>query len=400
MTTETCPTTSPHHEVLNSDYADLLSNLKTTVIRLTCPQKIELCKAWIQRFLKCSPHEDDARNFLIRSLTQQLLASTDANLDYPFVVIENIERSLQDIVEEIQRRKIQPVVHRCSDANLNHLQMSDEEFELIGSDCAAQIQDLNRFITEITEINKNLTRELENTKRERDELRNINAKWQTEYEESVLKRQVGTRSSDRYLSSCGSCDGYKAEVEQANKDLQQLQEAFLLSRWQQTEEKSANCKNICLALNTIEQHLLSTNPIENLKTSRVFSPIFDNENISEDIKLELVQREERIGRLFGEFIGRSTHIDEQPMILKMNNRRNKKMQRKLLEQENKIANMQRDDALKEKAHAIRYATLKSEIVLQNGAKQRTDLVNLISSLDSHYRDLIDKNLQSDESFVV
>lgn len=411
-TTDTWPNTS-HNEVSNSEYADLLSNLKRTVVCLTCPQKIELCKAWIQRFLECAPHEEDARNFLIRSLTQQLLTSTDQNLEYPFMLIANTDHSLQYIVDEIRRRKFRPVVnnstsshsivHRCSEENLN--QISDEDCLFIGSDCVTKIQDLNRFINEITEINKNLSKELENTKRERDELRKINAKWETEYEESALKRQTETKGFDQYLSSCGSCGRYKAQVEQANEDLQQLQEALRHSRWQQSEEKRTNCKKICVALNTIEKHLLSANPLENLKTSRAFSQIFDNEIIPEDIKSKLVQREQRICRLFGDIV-RSAQINETPgtatlaSITKKNKRRYKQMQRKLFEQESKIASMQRDDEIKEKTHAIRYATLKSEIVLQNGAKQRTDLVKLISSLDSQYRDLIDKNLQLDDSFVV
>lgn len=412
MTTTDTWSNNSHYKVLNSEYGDLLSNLKTTVLRLTCPQKIDLCKAWIQRFLKCAPHEDGARNYLIHKLTQQLLASTDANLEYPFTVIANTEQnSLQDIVDEIRRRKIQPIStshaidNRFSQENINQLQMSDEDCQFIGSDCVAQIQDLNRFITEITEINKNLTKELENTKRERDELRITNAKWQKEYEESVLKRQPETNSFDRYLSTCDSCGRYKAKAEQANGDVIQLQEALRHSRWQQNEEKSTNCKKICNALNTLEKHLLSASPLENLRSSRVFSQIFDNEIISEDIKSELAQREERIGHLFGDIV-RSVQTEEPPagatlvMITKKYKRRYKQMFRKLLEQESKIANMQRDDAIKEKAHAIRYATLKSEIVLQNGAKQRTDLGNLISSLDSQYRDLIDKNLQLDDSFVV
>lgn len=410
MTTDTWPNSS-NHEAINSEYADLLFNLKRTVLRLTCPQKITICKAWIERFLKCAPYEDDARNFLIRYLTQQLLVSTDPNLEYPFMVSANTEHSLQDIVDEIRRPKYQPdvrnrtshsIVHRCSKESLSQLQMNDEEF--IGSDCVAKIQDLNRFIIEITEINKNLTKQLEDTKRDCDELRNTNAKWQTEYETSVLMREAGTRSFDQYLSSCVSCGNYKAQVEQANVDIQQLQEELRDSRWQQSEEKSTNCKKICVALNTIEKYLLRANPLEHLKKSRAFSQIFETEIISEDVKSELVQCEERIGRLFGD-MARSSQIKDPPasaelaMIVKKYSSRIKLMQRRLLEQENQITNMQRDDAIKENAHAIRYATLKSEIVLQNGAKQRTDLSNLISSLDSHYRDLIDKNLQLDDSFV-
>lgn len=397
-TTDSWPNTS-QRKVLNSEYGDLLSNLKRTVLSLTCPQKIELCKAWIQRFLTCVPHENYARNILIDNLNKQLLASTDANLEYPFMVIANTDLSLIYIVEEIRRRKIG---HRCSAESINQLQISVEDCQFIGSDCVAQIQDLNRFITEITEINKNLTKELEITKRERDELRKTNAKWQKEFEESASKRLEG--SFDRYLRTCDSCAMYKAQVEQANGDLQYIQEALQYSRLQQSEEKITNCKKICAALNTIENHLLSANPLENLKTGKAFSQIFDNDIISEDIKSELVQREERIGCLFADIV-RSVQIEEQPagtleMITKKYKRQNKRMLRKLHEQENKIANMQRDDAIKEQAHAIRYATLKSEIVLQNGAKQTTDLGNLINSLNSHYHDLIDKNLQLDDSFVV
>lgn len=411
--THTWPATS-HEEVLNSEYADLLSNLKSTVVRLTCPLKIDICKAWIQRFLNCKPHEDNARNFLIRTLTQQLLAFTDSNLEYPFTVIANTEHSLEDVVDKLRRRQIRPIVnstseaivHRCSEECLRQVQMSDEDCQLIGSDCVAQVHDLKRFISDITELNKMLTKELEDTKRDRDELRNINVKFQTEYDELTSKlNRAETNSFDRYLSSCRSCGSYKAQLEQANKDLQQLQEELRNSQRQQSEEKFSNCQKICAALNTIEKHLLSANPLENIATSRAFSQIFENEIISENIKSELMQREERIGCLYRDVLG-PVQLDDPDaaanlvMVTKKHNRRIKQMQRKLHDQERKIANMQKDDVLKEKAHAIRYATLKSEIFLQNGAKQKMDLINLIGALDTHYRDFIDKNLHLDDSFVV
>lgn len=423
-------------------YKRLLSHLKSLILRLTCPIQTYLCEVWIERFLKCDPHtESNARNTLIGLLTEQL--QSGPGLKHPFNSIANTDLPLNEIVDIAAS---QPERHSTINENKSKfnsprsfdsrpsstnksLYITDSQCQYIGTECVAQIKDLNKFINELTQINRKLQSELDTAMRERNCLLRTNAEWQMKCDQ--LSRTTQTLIGKTTM--CQRCIANKSKLKWVQTKLDHCEAA-------QTQLKDVLFNEFCreYICNPLE-HLLQRCLVDAAEKKdeflnvNLFQTLYDHVALHEDIKTDLHKLEDQIREIFVKKLSidkmdwpvattaaaaaatdsivssvskdRASataavqSVDQLKLVRKFSKyvRRIESLQGKLIERNALIDGLQRNEAIKEKAMDIRMATMRSHLLLHAVGKNEADMNSLISSMDARFKEFLERNRNADST---
>lgn len=212
-------------EDLNAAYIEHLAELRQFIPKLNSQIEVISCTKWIQRFQNAIDTEFNARNYLMHLMCEQLKRG---KLNHPFLELSGINRDLEIIAQELSistsgcRNYIGS--NCCTDifpsSENDQIGSGDRQRDnniIIRADSDVQIDELNRFIEDMTQINHNLQNEVHISNQKRMYIQNEIDRWSKD-QNNLTKAYSITKIEP---------DPFKTVIEQKDNEVRKYRIHFL-----------------------------------------------------------------------------------------------------------------------------------------------------------------------------
>lgn len=318
---------------LDASYQRQLAQLKPIILRLACPQQVQLCSVWIERFTSCGPQEEDYRSMLVNMFVRQL--RNNGRLGEPFVAAENVTLSLQDIVEAHTNElvRFEQRQFESNDSGLGGLTKEDDADldEITGEEkysrlCDKVNQVLARFEYHLMQIGAS-DRPLEQLKR----LHFMTILDLCQCDLGINFRPIVDRVQRRWMEIFERID--------TKNQPRRAESSSASSVSSSTSTGLDRCGDLCTDLHHLSAACLS------------------DQGSSSKYKKFAIKCAKRMEKMKAE-----------------------------------IEALKQAAQIQASTESIRFAALKSELVQRTGAKQQAEMCAMIDQLDERYREIIAKSM--------